>query len=183
MYSNNTRNPHSKSSKKRKHEIIGTAIRVGGRVVGQVIGLDYTKDITNRHILQKPFPAIANNLQALHDAERAGAVNCVFTNTDTGVIYRASIALIWEKGTRINYGYGEQIALALPYWLQARGTGYIIPLDPPTGGDPNASGVVLTDSPSWDAQPYPVKSRAITGVHYKPGRQTPRQMSLFSRGW
>ena len=58
--------------KKRKHEILGVVIRVNGRTVGQVIGDDYVKDITNRHMLATP-PAIASDIQALHDAERAGA--------------------------------------------------------------------------------------------------------------
>ena len=39
-------------SKKRKHEILGTVLRINGRTVGQVIADEYTKDITNNHILK-----------------------------------------------------------------------------------------------------------------------------------
>jgi hypothetical protein len=179
MYTHNTPSPSYPSSPKRKHVIVGTAIRVNGKTVGQVIGDEYQKDITSAHILKK-FPSIANDVSALHDAERAGARWCVFTNTQTGIVYRVSIATIWEKGQRINFTT-PQIALELSYWMQSRGAGYIIPIDPPTGGDPHTSGAAMDDSPSGDVQPFTVKSKAITGVHYKAGKQTPKQMSLFGR--
>ena len=106
-------------SRKRKHEILGTVIKVNGRTVGQVIGGEYVKDISNNHILKCP-PAIANDIQALHDAERAGALYCVFTNTDTGIIYRAAVSKIWDMGTRFNRGWGEQIYCTLSHWTQTR---------------------------------------------------------------
>ena len=74
----------ARQGKKRKHEILGIVIKVNGRTVGQVIDEEYVKDITDNHILKYP-PAIANDIQALHDAERAGAEYCDFTNTDTGI--------------------------------------------------------------------------------------------------
>ncbi len=141
--------------KKRKHEILGVVIRVNGRTVGQVIGDDYVKDITNRHMLATP-PAIASDIQALHDAERAGALYCVFMNTDTGIIYRAAISKIWDMGTRFNRGWGEQIYLTLNHWTQTR--------------DPNIT-ITTTTAPEYsdptatnddDVKPLNIKSSRLT---------------------
>lgn len=159
-------------SKKRRHVILGTVIKVNRRTVGQVIGEDYVKDITNRHILATP-PAIANDIQALHDAERAGALFCVFTNTDTRIVYRAAISKIWDMGTRFNRGWGDQIYLTLSHWTQTR--------------DPNFTQTPALEysdpvATSDDAvKPLNIKSRALPpgGVKFQKGTQTPRQLSLF----
>ncbi len=161
-------------SKKRRHVILGTVIKVNGRTVGQVIGEDYVKDITNRHMLAIP-PAIASDIQALHDAERAGALYCVFMNTDTGIIYRAAISKIWDMGTRFNRGWGEQIYLTLNHWTQTR--------------DPNIT-ITTTTAPEYsdptatnddDVKPLNIKSRALPagGVKFKKGKKTLRQLSMF----
>lgn len=155
-----------RNGKKRKHKIIGTVIKVKGRTVGQVIGAEYVKDFTNRHMLTTP-PAIASDIQALHDAERAGAVYCVFTNTDTGIVYRAPIAKIWDCGKPFNYGWGDQIMLTLPNWTQTRSAEY-------SNTD--------TDAPAYseatETKPLHYRSRATVGV-VKNGVQ---QMPLFRDG-
>lgn len=160
----------ARPGKKRKHKIIGTVIKVKGRTVGQVIGAEYVKDFTNRHMLTTP-PAIANDIQALHDAERAGAVYCEFTNTDTGIIYRAAIAKIWDMGKRINFGWGEQIMLTLSNWTQTRDPEYSDPTDsePPAYSEPSDTGEIV---------PLKYTSRAPRGVNFTKGGQ----MSLFGGG-
>ncbi|MBI5944640.1 MAG: hypothetical protein HY864_09745 [Chloroflexi bacterium] len=120
----------ARNGRKRKHEILGTPIRVSGRIVGQVIPPNYVKDITNRHMLTTP-PAIANDIQALTDAERAGAIYCVFTNINTGIVYTASIAEIFERGRHVNFGYGDQYALGLGHWTQSQAPGYATPTEEP----------------------------------------------------
>ena len=147
-------------------------MKVNGRTVGQVIGLDYVKDMTNRHMLANP-PAIANDIQVLHDAERAGAEYCTFTNTDTGIIYRASIAKIWDMGKRFNMGWGDQIMLTLQNWTQERDPNYTNTVTPEYS-DPTAA--------DDEVKPLNIRSKATVGIRYKPGKQTPKQLALFG-GW
>jgi hypothetical protein len=138
--------------KKRKRKINAAIIKVGGRPIGKVVEGEFRKTIHTNWILQKP-PAIATDIQALHDAERAGAVCCVFTNADTGITYRAPITKIWDMGFTFNRGYGDQIALALPLWTQERGA--------------NHSPTTATNDE--DVKPLEYKSRAVNG----------RQLTLF----
>lgn len=160
----------ARQSKKRKHKIIGTAIKVKGRTVGQVIPPDYVKDFTNRHMLTNP-PAIASDIQALHDAERAGAVYCVFTNTDTGIIYRAPIAKIWDMGKRFNFGWGDQIYLTLQNWTQTRDPEYTEPTE--------TDAPAYTEDGATETKPLVYKSHAPVGVRYEKGV---KQLSLFGGG-
>lgn len=150
-----TKNIVSQKSKKRKHEILGTVIKVNGRTVGQVIKDTFVKDITNRHMLTTP-PAIANDLQALHDAERAGALYCAFTNTDNGIVYRVAISKIWDMGKQINFGYGLQIMLTLSNWTQTRDPHFI-----ESQTDALAYSVA---SDTNDVMPLYYKSNAPTGI-------------------
>lgn len=135
---------------KRKRKINAAIIKAGGRTIGKVIEGEFRKTIHTAWILRTP-PAIANDIQALHDAERAGAVYCVFTNADTGITYRAPIAKIWDMGFTFNRGYGEQIGLALSLWTHERGANHS-----PT-----------TDT--TEVKPLEYKSRAVNG----------RQLTLF----
>ncbi len=159
-------------SKKRKHEISGTVMRVNGQTVGQVIGDEYLKDLPNRHMLTNP-PAIANNIQVLHDAERAGALYCVFANTDTGIIYRAAISKIWDMGTRFNRGWGDQIYLTLKHWTQTRDPN-ITPTTAPEYSDPTATN-------DDDVKPLNVNSHALrpSEIKFKKGTNTLKQLSMF----
>lgn len=159
---------------KRRHVILGTVIKVKGRTVGQVYNGEFVKDITNRHMLTTP-PAIANDIQALHDAERAGAEYCVFTNTDSGIVYRAAIAKIYDMGKRVNYGWGEQVALLLPNWTQTRDPQATSQTSAPVYEDPNATS-------DEDVKPLNIKSRAAVGVTFTKGSQTPKQLRMFGGG-
>lgn len=155
-------------SRKRRHVIFGEVIKVNGRTVGQVYNGEYVKDICNRHMLTNP-PAIANDIQALHDAERAGAEYCVFTNTDTGIVYRVSIAKIYDMGRQVNYGWGEQIMLTLQNWTQAR--------------DPNFNDMVTpeysdpTGTHDGEVKPLHYESHAPKGITFTKGE--PKQLSFF----
>jgi len=140
---------------KRKRKINTAIIKAGGRTIGKVVEGEFRKTIHTAWILRTP-PAIANDIQALHDAERAGAVYCVFTNADTGITYRAPIAKIWDMGFTFNRGYGDQIALALPLWTQERGA--------------NHSPTTATDT--TEVKPLEYKSRAVKrGTVVVNGRQ------------
>jgi hypothetical protein len=141
-------------------------IRVNGRIVGVVVGNEFRKTIHTNWILRTP-PALANDIQALHDAESLGAVYCVFTNADTGIIYRVSIAKIWDMGFAVNRGFGEQIALSLSLWLQERDSNYENHTDTPA----------YTEDGTTDIKPIAYKSHAITGTQFTEGK--PKQMELF----
>jgi hypothetical protein len=156
------------NGKKRKHEILGTVIRVNGRTVGQVINGVYVKDITNRHMLKNP-EAIANDIQALHDAERAGAAYCEFKNTDNGIIYRVSIAKIWDIGKPINFGWGDQIMLTLQNWTQTRDPEYTAHTDTDAQAYGDSDG-------THNVKPLHYVSHATKGAVYGKGG---KQLSLF----
>lgn len=144
-------------------------IRVVGKTVGAVVGNEYRKRIINRHMLTTP-PAIANDIQALHDAERAGAAYCVITNTETGITYRAPIAKIWDMGFAFNRGFGDQIGLPLHLWTQERDPEYAEPTDttPTAYGEPGGTGEIM---------PLEYTSRAPVGVKYEKATQ----LDLFGR--
>jgi hypothetical protein len=156
------------NGKKRKHRVIGTVIKVNGRTVGQVVGDTFVKDIANRHMLTTP-PAIANNIQALHDAERAGALFCEFTNTDTGIVYRAPIAKIWDCGKEFNFGWGDQIYLTLSNWTQTR--------DPQFAQSESEAPAYSEPSDTGEIMPLKYTSHAPVGVKYEKATQ----LTLFGR--
>lgn len=166
-------------SKKRKHEILGTVIRANGRIVGQVIDGVFVKDVSSsKHFLRTP-EAIAYSLDTLHAAEAAGAVWLDVLDTDTGTHYRASLAMMWDKGRNFDYGFGSQRYLCLSFWALAR--------DPQSTADfPQATS--QTDAPVYedptatddeDVKPLNIKSRAARGVKYTKGTKTLKQMQLF----
>lgn len=144
-------------------------IKVNGRIVGFVIGNEFRKTIHTNWILRTP-PALANDIQALHDAENAGAEYCVFPNADTGIIYRASISKIWDMGFPVNRGFGEQIALSLNLWTQER--------------DPKHKSHTDTDTPAYseatETKPLVYKSHSITGTQFTEGK--PKQLPMFGNG-
>jgi hypothetical protein len=164
----------------RKHEILGTVIKVNGRTVGQVIDGVFVKDVSSsKHFLHTP-EAIAYTIDTLHAAARAGAEYCDVLDTDTGTHYRASIAMIWDKGKPFNYGWGEQIMLTLPYWQASA--------DPNNTSQSDAqdytgeTGTHSEDEPE-DPKPLLYKSHATQGaVWNKKGVKTMKQIRMFGGG-
>jgi hypothetical protein len=93
-------------------------IRVGKLIVGEVRGDTFYKRLrASAHFLNVP-PAIAFDVSTLDDAERAGARFVEITDTESGRVYRSSIATIRAKGFRVARGFGEQIALAMDEWTR-----------------------------------------------------------------
>lgn len=70
----------------------------------------------SRHLLQKPRQSIAINVDVLDQAEELGAHSCEIHDSESGKVYRASIADIRGKGFALNRGQGPQIALPLQLW-------------------------------------------------------------------
>jgi hypothetical protein len=88
----------------------------GRRVVGYVRGDTFYKTLSgSKHFLRQP-PAILFDIQSLESAQRYGAKNVQVKDRETGKIYRAPIALIWEKAIYKDYGFGAQVGLCLKDW-------------------------------------------------------------------
>lgn len=95
-------------------------IYVGARVVGEVRGTTFYKNIRgSRHILRTPR-AIANDIEALARAEAAGATHVAITDIETGITYRSTIEHIRQAGFELDRGCGRQIALILDGWIKMR---------------------------------------------------------------
>lgn len=93
-----------------------TLIYIKNKIVGQVQGDSFIKEISKaKHFLRYP-PSIANDISVLKEAEKTGAKYIVITDIDSGDIYKTQISAIWEMGKRFNRGYGDQIYLLLNYW-------------------------------------------------------------------
>lgn len=91
---------------------------VGNKFIGEVVGNTFLKHIKGSlHILWRP-PAIALDIESLRFAEESGAEFVEIIDTETGDLFFSSINQIWQKGTKFNRGYGNQIFLRLEYWNQ-----------------------------------------------------------------
>ena len=159
----------ARQSKKRKHVILGTVIKVNGRTVGQVYNGVFVKDVSSqKHFLHSP-EAIAYTIDTLHAAQRAGAEYCQVLDTDTGIIFKASIAKIWDLGKKFNYGWGDQIYLTVQNWNQSVSPEYSDPTDTGAGG-------YSEQTSTHDVKPLVYKSHATKGVVFTPGV---KQLDLF----
>ena len=93
-----------------------TPIYAGSNVVGYVKDDTFYKTVTgSKHFLRHP-PAILFDIQSLEDAGRYGANYVHVTDRETGRVYTAPTALIWEKPIHKNYGFGAQVGLCLKDW-------------------------------------------------------------------
>ncbi len=70
-------------------------------------------------MLRKPR-AWALDCQSLDDAEALGARQVEVHDTESGLTYRASVALIRARGFQFDRGFGRQIALPLDQWNMER---------------------------------------------------------------
>lgn len=91
-------------------------IRVGSRVVGKVQDGVFIKRVkASQHFLYRP-PAIAFDVSSLKQAEKAGARSVTVIDSESDKVYRALMSTIWDRGFRLNRGFGDQIALVLADW-------------------------------------------------------------------
>lgn len=96
----------------------GTPIYLPGRdkPIGFVSGGIFRKTIVgSKHMLRSPR-AIAFDTCTLDAAERAGAAHVSVTDSETGMVYMASIADVRRYGFNIARGHGQQIGLTLDRW-------------------------------------------------------------------
>ena len=101
-------------------------VYVNGRVVGRIEGNTFYKTIRKGLYLESP-PGIAFEETSIDDAIKMGASKVEVKDTDTGVIYRAPIAIVLEKGMPLDRQWGKQIALLMRYW-DYEGKPEIVPL-------------------------------------------------------
>lgn len=88
-----------------------------GNAIGEVLAGVFRKDrvFGSKHMMQKPL-GWALDVVSLSQAEGYGADLVQLTDIETGLVYRATIHLIKERGVPINRGYGRQICLPLEFW-------------------------------------------------------------------
>jgi hypothetical protein len=88
----------------------------GAAVIGQVIGDTFHKRVrSSTHMLRRPR-AWACDVDALDQAQAAGAVWVAILDQDTGRTYRAALADFYSRGVRVGRGHGDQLALTLNLW-------------------------------------------------------------------
>ena len=91
-------------------------IKVNDKVVGKVKGGTFKKRLTaSKHFLKKP-PSIAFDITSLLQAKYAGAEAIEIDELETGSIYFTTMNKVFNKGIRLNRGYGNQLALILDEW-------------------------------------------------------------------
>jgi hypothetical protein len=86
------------------------------KVLGTVTGTVLSKSIDgSRHMLKRP-PAIAFDEQALEIAESMGVTDIVVTDRETGIVYRATMGTLRQRGIKLDRGFGKQVALIMGDW-------------------------------------------------------------------
>ena len=71
-------------------------------------------------MLRKP-PAIAYGVDALNDAERAGADCLEVIDRETGIVYSSTLENFRQHCFDVNRGYEPQVALTLENWTKTGG--------------------------------------------------------------
>lgn len=93
-----------------------TPIYVAGRTAGYVYGDAFRKTVRgSKHMLRTPR-AWASDIAALAAARQAGATHIEIEDSESGALYRASIAEMLEHGFTFDRGFGLQVALPLDKW-------------------------------------------------------------------
>lgn len=109
--------------------ITGQPITVGNKVSGffmERTSTYYRRVEGSRHFLKKPA-GIANDLAALAEAERLGADRCRIVDSETGIEYLCALPIIYEFGSHIDRGFGQQLALPFAYWIRTAPDGTVTP--------------------------------------------------------
>jgi len=86
--------------------------RADGRIVGEVRGDTFYKRIHDAHFLTTPR-GIASDVDALRQAERAGARFFCAHHVEANRDYIAPIARFFSRGVKVNRGYDPQLALVI----------------------------------------------------------------------
>jgi hypothetical protein len=94
-----------------------------GRLVCSVLGDTLTRTLHgSKHFTKNP-PGIAFRVEILEQAIKAGAVRVAVKDAETGTIFRASLDHFIKAGTRVNWGWGNQIVLPFTDWIKKQKAG------------------------------------------------------------
>lgn len=94
--------------------------RQDGRAVGHIEGDTLIKTAqASVHMLKRP-PAWGWDAEILETAEQQGARYTTITDSESGKIYRATLADFWRHGLSIDRGHGRQVMLPLCFWQVTR---------------------------------------------------------------
>ena len=105
-----------------------------GRVCGWFD--ERTKVLTRRWLEShrvKAFDAIAYDAEVLAIVEAYGCQVLENTNPETGHVYRCAFAVMRAQGIPFNFGYGDQVALPLRYWVEFDADGRQVEAAPAAG--------------------------------------------------
>jgi hypothetical protein len=86
--------------------------RADGRIIGEVRGDTFYKTIHDAHILTTPR-GISSDVDALRQAESAGAKFFCAHHVESRRDYIAPIARFFARGIKLNRGHSPQIALLI----------------------------------------------------------------------
>ena len=94
-------------------------VRLDGRIVGAVVGLEYRRTLRENHVLRLPRPSIAVSPAVLDEAERLGATLGRWT-LPSGAEAVMELQEFRRLATPIDHGHGPQLALAIDRFFTAR---------------------------------------------------------------
>lgn len=88
-----------------------------GRIAGYIVGQTFRKRVeASRHMLKKPRPAWAIDVNVLDQLRAAGVVDLLIEDTERALTYTASLSHFERNGRAFDYGAGPQVALNLRFW-------------------------------------------------------------------
>ena len=92
------------------------AIKINKKVVGNVKGKTFIKELDSSKDFLRTPPAITFDELALSKAEKLGANKIKVEDTLTGINYYSTINAVRSRGFAFNRGLGSQLGLELSEW-------------------------------------------------------------------
>ena len=89
-----------------------TICRADGRIIGEIRGDTFFKEIHDAHFLTTPR-GIASDVDALRQAKQAGAKYFCAHHVEADRDYIAPIARFFSRGIKVSRGHGDQLALVI----------------------------------------------------------------------
>jgi len=87
---------------------------------GKICGDVWRKRVrASVHLLRKPKPAWAVDVDDLDAARRCGATSIEIVDTESGDVYRCEVSRFLAYASRFNRGAGDQAALPLGFWRKS----------------------------------------------------------------
>lgn len=88
----------------------------GRRWVGQIDGQVLKKRVAGSRHLMRTLDAWGFQVEAVEEAQRKGIKVVKVEDTESGVVYKVSLNLLYQKGIRRDFGHGMQVFLPRRLW-------------------------------------------------------------------